>query len=85
MLHGGATPIPIVPDPDPCYGVALEKTIQRFASFAEADRADASYYRALTPQQRLDLLLELVRQGLPDNETGRRLERVYRIVKLAES
>ena len=64
----------------------VEKTVQRFTSHAEADRADREYYRSLTPQQRVDLTLELVRQyreSLPPDE--QRFKRVHRIVTLEES
>jgi hypothetical protein len=63
----------------------MEKIVQTFKSFEEADAADAAYYRALTPARRLDILLDLVDQGRPQDETKRRLERVYRIVELARS
>ena len=64
----------------------MEKSIRKFDSFEEADRADAEYYASLTPQQRLDILLELVesyRKSL--GETAERFERVYRVVELSES
>ena len=60
----------------------MERIIQRFESFAAADEADAKYYRSLTPSERLNILLTLVQE---DYETERRLERVYRIVELAQS
>ena len=41
----------------------MEKVARKFSSFEEADRADAEYFRALTPQQRLDIQLG---QKLPD-------------------
>ncbi len=63
----------------------MEKIAQTFRSFEEADKADAAYYRSLTPAQRLDILLELVKEGQPRHEAERGLERVYRIVELAQS
>jgi hypothetical protein len=63
----------------------LEKTIHKFRSFEEADKADVAYYRSLTPQQRLDILLELVKRTQPDDEAEHRLKRVCRIVELSES
>jgi hypothetical protein len=63
----------------------VEKTVQKFESFAAADAAEAAYYRSLTPTERLDILLELVNNGQPRDEAQRRLERVYRIVELAQS
>jgi hypothetical protein len=62
----------------------MEKVGRKFKSFAEAEQAERDYYRSLTPQQRLDLMLDIIRQGAPD-EAFQRLERVCRIVKLHES
>jgi hypothetical protein len=61
----------------------MEKAVRVFHSFADADKADAEYYRSLTPQQRLDVLLDLVHSQTGD-EAGQRLERVCRVVKLSE-
>jgi uncharacterized protein YdeI (YjbR/CyaY-like superfamily) len=47
----------------------------------EAEEADNACYRSLTPEQRLDILLELTK---PD-EAQPRLERVYRIVGISQS
>jgi hypothetical protein len=63
----------------------VDKTVQIHRSFDDASQADVAYYRSLTPEERLDILLELVKQGLPRDEAKRRLERVYRIVELARS
>ena len=57
--------------------------IQIFKSFAEAEEADRRYYASLTPQERLDLQLEIIarhREAL--GQTDERLERVYRVVML---
>jgi hypothetical protein len=59
--------------------------MQTFRSFEEAERADVAYYRALTPSQRLAILLELVREGQSRDEVEPGLARVYRIVELAQS
>ncbi len=61
----------------------MEKEARVFHSFAEADQAEDKYYRSLTPEQRLELLLDLVKAQQPD-ETEPRLERVCRIIKLQE-
>jgi hypothetical protein len=63
----------------------LEKAVRIFRSFKEADDADREYFERLTPQQRLDIFLELLWRGRSGDEAGERLERVYRIVKLSES
>jgi hypothetical protein len=63
----------------------MEKVARVFATFAEAEVAEAAYYRSLTPQNRLAILLELTDQGRSDHEPQQGLERVYRIVELAQS
>jgi len=61
----------------------MKKTIRVFHSFAEAEQADREYYRSLTPEQRLDILLDLDAQrwDSPD-EAAKGFERVYRITQL---
>ena len=62
----------------------MERSVRLFDSHAEADEADRAYYASLTPQERLDLLLEMVktyREGF--GEAGERLERVCRIDELS--
>lgn len=63
----------------------IEKVVQKFDSFEEQDAATRRYYAGLTPEQRLDILLKLVfgEQTEGDDPT-RRIQRVYRIVKLGE-
>ncbi len=69
-------------DPDE---TAIAKTVQRFGSFAESDRATRRYYASLTPEQRLDILLDLIAvQRGDEDEAAQRLQRVYRIAKLGE-
>jgi hypothetical protein len=55
-----------------------------FSSFEEADRADVEYYAALSPEERLSVLLDLVsryRESLGEAAEG--FERVHRVVELA--
>lgn len=61
----------------------MEKKIQKFSSFEEAEKAEREYYRSLTPQQRIEILLELIARYRSNDESSERLERVYRIAKLA--
>jgi hypothetical protein len=61
----------------------MERVAKIFRSFQDADEAETAYYRALTPPERIDILLELVRRGQSRDETECRLERVYRIVELS--
>ena len=51
-----------------------------FRSFEEAEQADRDFYRSLTPEQRIEILLQLIAQHGP----RARLERVFRISKLEE-
>jgi hypothetical protein len=51
----------------------MERVVRRFDSFEEADRAEAEYYAALTPAQRLEILLDLVasyRESLGETAEG---------------
>jgi hypothetical protein len=54
----------------------VEKNVRRFASFAEAEKADRDFYKKLSGNERLQILMELSRH-VPEQ----RLERVSRIVK----
>jgi hypothetical protein len=55
----------------------VEKQVTKFRSFAEAETGDKAFYRQLSGNERLAILLELLR-----HEPEHRLERVYRVVKL---
>jgi hypothetical protein len=62
----------------------VEKVINKYESFEEAEEADALYYASLTPQQRVDILLEMIasyKDSLGD--AGQKFERVYRVTDLA--
>jgi hypothetical protein len=60
----------------------MEKTLQVFNSFAEAEEADKKYYRSLSPNERIALLLLLRDQYRPyPNELTEGFKRVYRIIK----
>jgi uncharacterized protein YdeI (YjbR/CyaY-like superfamily) len=61
----------------------MEKVARVFHSFADADQADGEYYRSLTPEQRLEILFDLVKSKSSD-EPEQRLERVCRVIKLQE-
>ncbi|HVJ91424.1 MAG TPA: hypothetical protein VM580_16590 [Labilithrix sp.] len=61
----------------------MDKSVQVFHSFEEAERADEAYYASLTPQERVDLLLDLVasyRESM--GEAAARFERVCRVIEL---
>ncbi len=56
----------------------MDNTIAKFRSFKEADKADRDYYRKLSPQEHLDIFLQLL-----NHAPEQRLERVYRVTKFA--
>jgi hypothetical protein len=55
----------------------VQKKAVKFRDFAEAEKTDREFYRKLTGQERLDICLQLSK-----HEPERRLERVYRVIKL---
>ncbi|MGA9452773.1 MAG: hypothetical protein WBW41_15680 [Verrucomicrobiia bacterium] len=61
----------------------MEKVARKFRSFAEADKADREFYQSLSPEQRLEMLCDLIASSYPD-EIEQRLERVCRVIKLQE-
>lgn len=62
----------------------MEKVVRVFHSFKESEKADRAYYLSLSPQERLEILFELIDRCHP-HETQSRFERVYRVVKLERS
>ncbi len=66
--------------------MAMDSSIRRFETLSEADSAEAEYYAALTPEERLNILLELIAMTRSDqDEDSQRFERVYRVVELSRS
>jgi methylmalonyl-CoA mutase N-terminal domain/subunit len=61
----------------------VEQVVHKFAMFEEAEEADRAYYRALTPAERLSIMIDLIYPEGGDAAAAR-FERVYRIVKLGE-
>jgi len=37
----------------------VEKTVRKFKSFAEGEKSDRDFYKKLSPQERLNILLQL--------------------------
>ena len=58
------------------YSFEVEKKARRFASFAEAEKADRQFYGKLSGNERLKICVELSSHG-PEQ----RLARVSRIIK----
>lgn len=65
---------------------SMQRVVRKFHGFTESAESDRAYYQSLTPQQRLDILLDLLaRYKDSRDETAERLERVYRVTKLSRS
>jgi hypothetical protein len=62
------------------YSYGVKKTARKFRSFSEAEKADRDFYKKLTGNERLQILVELLNHG-PEQ----RLERVSRIIKFPSS
>ncbi len=62
----------------------MEKTVQVFSSFEEADAANAREDARLTPEQRIAIVIELRNRLHPDAQQ-QGLARVCRIVELERS
>jgi len=63
----------------------MEPMARKFRTFEEADQADRAYYRALSPSERVRIVLELMERSkafYDDPPQG--LERVCRIIKLSQ-
>lgn len=56
----------------------MERTFKVFESHAEADEADYAYYRSLSGNEKLRIMLEIM---APAYEANPRFERVYRVVE----
>jgi hypothetical protein len=59
----------------------MERRVTWFNGPEEADAADKAHYAAMTPQQRLDEMVELLNRWGGWNE--RRLERVARFIEIS--
>jgi hypothetical protein len=63
----------------------MERVLRTFDKFGDAEKADDEFYASLTPQERLDILLEIVNQELEiSGEAAKGLERIYRVIELSE-
>ena len=59
----------------------MEQILRKFRSFDEADDADDEYYRALSGNEKLQILLELI---MPENPDAAVIERSARVHPLTE-
>jgi hypothetical protein len=55
-----------------------KREFQIHKNFAEADEADFAYYRSLTGDEKMNLMLEIM---APAYEANPRFERVYRVIE----
>lgn len=62
----------------------MEKKVRIFSSFEEADEADARDYMAMTPEQRIQIVIELRDRRHPD-AAKQGLARVCRVIKREQS
>ncbi len=63
----------------------MERVLRTFNQFGDAEEADWQYYSSLSPQERLDIMLEIIAQKLESSgEATKGLERVYRVIELAQ-
>ena len=59
----------------------METVVRKFDSFDEADDADYEYYRTLSGDEKLQMLLELI---MPENSDAAVIERSARVHPLTE-
>ena len=59
----------------------MERVVRKFRSFDEADNADYEYYRTLSGNEKLQILLELI---MPENPDAAVIERSARVHPLTE-
>jgi hypothetical protein len=57
----------------------VKKEAVKFSDFTEAEKADREFYRKLSGQERLDILVEMTKEAW-----SRPIERVVRIIKLSD-
>lgn len=63
----------------------MDRVVQIFQSFEDADQADDQFYAELAPEDRLAMLLELIeRQRSALGEAASRFERVHHVVELSQ-
>jgi hypothetical protein len=62
----------------------VEKTVKKFANFQDADEADAREDAAMSPEERLKIVMELRDRRHPD-AAQQGLARVCRVIKLERS
>lgn len=61
----------------------IERTLARFDSPEEAEAATRRHYRAMTPNERVALTVELQRRYYQRRDPGGRLQRVFAVLDRA--
>jgi hypothetical protein len=61
----------------------MDRVVRVFNSFEDAEQADRQEYAQMTPQERLDLLLDLIKIYSDNAANQQRLARVHRVVELS--
>ena len=64
--------------------MSVERTARVFPSFKDADEASAREDAAMSPEERLKIVIELRDRRHPD-AADQRMPRVYRVVELEQS
>ena len=62
----------------------MQKVVRKFRSFAEAEEAEYAEYGALSGNEKLQILLELIMPENPDAATIERCARVHRLTEHEE-
>jgi hypothetical protein len=62
----------------------MEKVVRKFHSFDEADHADDEYYRTLSGNEKLQILIELIMPESPDAAVIERSARVHPLTEHEE-
>jgi hypothetical protein len=69
---------------EPGYNLTVEKAIRIFSSFDEADEADARAHASMSPEERLQLVIELSDRRHPD-AANQGLARVCKVIERERS
>jgi hypothetical protein len=77
-------PLDRQPSPVRRYAFPMERVVRVFDQPSDAEAADRAFYASLSPQQRLDMLLDMMeRHRASLGEAAQRFERVCRIAALS--
>jgi hypothetical protein len=62
----------------------MEKVVHKFCSFAEEENAEYEYYRSLSGNKKLQLLLDLIMPEHPDEAIIERSTRIHPLTEHEE-